>query len=279
MNERSPQPLPFTKMQSLGNDFVILDATQHSFDLSSEKIQTMGHRRFGIGFDQLLILDPPQSVEVDFNYRIFNADGSEVEQCGNGVRCLARFIHRYHLPDQLILKLATRNRVVTAFLEGETVRVEMGIPEWDPKKIPLIASTYSPTYNLLIGQETYQMSVLSMGNPHAVIRVPSIEDVDVDVIGHAISTHKSFPNQVNVGFVTIVDRTHVRLRVYERGVGETMACGSGACSAVVVGRLLGYLDEKVDVELPGGHLQIQWSSEAAPVELIGSGEFVFSGYW
>lgn len=279
MNKSNVLTLPFTKMQSLGNDFVMLDATQNPFNLSSAQIQKMGHRRFGIGFDQLIVLDLPQNAEVDFNCRIFNADGNEVEQCGNGIRCLARFIQRHHLPDQSVLKLATRNRVLTAFLEGETVRVEMSTPEWDPEKIPFVASMYAPTYDLVVNQETYQISALSMGNPHAVMKVPSVAMADVDAMGRLISTHAHFPNQVNVGFMELVDRTHIRLRVYERGVGETMACGSGACAAVVTGRLWGYLDETVDVELPGGHLQVRWPSQAAPVELIGSGEFVFSGLY
>lgn len=269
--------VPFTKMQSLGNDFIILDATQHSFDLSPSIIQKMGDRHLGIGFDQLMILDLSKTQGVDFNYRIFNANGFEVEQCGNGVRCLARFIHRYHLKDRLILKLATKNRVVTAFLKDENVCVEMGVPEWRPEKIPFITNTQAQIYDLLIDEDVYQISTLSMGNPHAVMIVPSISNVDVNKIGQAISTNKSFPNQVNVGFMQLVDRSYIKLRVYERGVGETMACGSGACAAVVVGRELGYLDETVKVELPGGQLQVRWASKTLPVELMGSGEFVFSG--
>lgn len=277
MNKSSSHAVPFTKMQSLGNDFLILDATQAPFDLTPAQIQKIGNRRFGVGFDQLMVLEAPRNNEVDFNYRIFNADGSEVEQCGNGVRCLARFIQQHHLPNQFVLKLGTLNRIVTAHLEGEKVRIEMGAPEWRPEKIPFMAAAHEPVYELSVGHEMFEISVLSMGNPHAVMRVASVDNVDVQSIGRAISTHKNFPDQVNVGFMELIDRSHIRLRVYERGVGETMACGSGACAAVATGCLWGELGELVNVELPGGALQVRWASREGSVELIGSGEFVFTG--
>lgn len=256
----------FTKMQSLGNDFVVLDATKEPFNLQPEFIQKIGNRHFGIGFDQLMVLECSAIPSVDFGYRIFNADGSEVEQCGNGVRCLARFIQRHHLPHQTVLKLATKNRMITAFLEGENVRVEMGKPELFPEKIPL-------------GEVVYEISIVSMGNPHAVIEVPSVKGIDVDEIGRLISTHPRFPNQTNVGFMEILDPSTIRLRVYERGVGETLACGSGACAAMVAGRLGNHLEDTVTVKLPGGDLQVRWLALDKPVELMGSGEFVFSGYF
>ncbi len=270
---------PFTKMQSLGNDFVIFDAIETPFDWSPSQIQTIGNRHFGIGFDQLMVLDAPQSQTVDFSYRIFNADGSEVEQCGNGLRCLVRFIQRNYMPDQQVFTLATKNRSVKAFVERDKVRVQMGKPELDTEKIQIQSLCCEESCDILAALEVDSLSVLSMGNPHAVMTVSSVDAMDVSTIGHAISTHPRFPNQTNVEFMEVMDRSHVRLRVYERGVGETLACGSGACAAVVAGYLQGSLDRQVEVALPGGCLNVGWASPEATVELTGSAEFVFTGFF
>lgn len=268
----------FTKMQGLGNDFVVINVIDQPLDLSSEQIRLIADRRFGVGCDQLLLVDAPQQDGVDFTYRIFNADGGEVEQCGNGARCFARFVHDKGLSDKNELVVETAAGIITLHIEADgQVTVNMGMPIFEPGDIPFAADAQAEVYPLEVEATQVEVSVISMGNPHAVMRVEQVDKAPIASLGPRIESHVRFPRRVNVGFMQVVDRQRIRLRVYERGVGETLACGSGACAAVVVGRQRGWLDDKVTVSLSGGDLKIQWSGEGQPVLMTGPAVSVFEG--
>ena len=269
--------LPFTKMHGLGNDFVLVDGFSQIVELSAEQIRSIADRHLGVGCDQLLLVEPPSGPEVDFRYRIFNADGGEVEQCGNGARCFARFVRDQGLTHKDNIHVETNAGVLGLQLESDgRVSVDMGRPRLEPAEIPFIARQRAPIYRLQIDSEALSIGAVSMGNPHAVLCVPDVASAPVRVLGPLLESHERFPERVNVGFMEIVSRCHIRLRVYERGVGETRACGSGACAAVVAGCEQGVLDQAVRVDLPGGCLDIYWDGGA--VIMTGPTAYVFKGY-
>ncbi|MFT4020128.1 MAG: diaminopimelate epimerase [Acinetobacter sp.] len=270
--------LEFSKMHGLGNDFMVIDLISQRAYLDTLTIQRMADRHFGIGFDQLLIVEPPDFPNADFKYRIFNADGSEVEQCGNGVRCFARFVHERHLTNKMRLKVQTKSGIVEPELgPNGWVRVNMGYPKFEPNEIPFKTDELEPLYNLeLIDHLNIKIDVVNMGNPHAVTIVPDVLTTDVAKIGPQIESHVRFPDRVNAGFMQILDEKHVRLRVFERGVGETLACGTGACAAAVSGMRRGLLANEVEVELAGGKLQIAWQ-EGGVVWMTGPTQHVYDG--
>ncbi len=270
--------LKFTKMHGLGNDFVVLDLISQRCNLRSRHVQQLANRRTGIGCDQVLVIEPPLSPDVDFQYRIFNADGSEVEQCGNGVRCVAQFVRERRLTaKKSIVVESAGGRMHLSVRDDGQIEVDMGAPELEPDRIPFEAETRAAAYILEVDQHSLDIGAVSMGNPHAVTRVADIDSADVATLGPAIESHPRFPARVNAGFMQVLSRNEVKLRVFERGVGETEACGSGACAAVVVGRLWGELDESVTVHLPGGKLKIRWDGERAPVMMTGPATTVFEG--
>ena len=270
--------LTFTKMHGLGNDFVVIDATSKPIELTMEQIRFLADRRLGVGCDQVLLVERPRQPEVDFTYRIFNADGGEVEQCGNGARCFARYVRDQGLTRKDHIPVATAAGVITLHVEADgQITVDMGVPIFEPADIPFAADAQAEVYALEVEATQVEVSVISMGNPHAVMRVEQVDKAPIASLGPRIESHARFPRRVNVGFMQVVDRQHIRLRVYERGVGETLACGSGACAAVVVGRQRGWLDDKVTVSLPGGILKIQWSGEGQPVLMTGPAVSVFEG--
>ncbi|WP_457808942.1 diaminopimelate epimerase [Kushneria sp. EE4] len=270
--------LHFTKMQGLGNDFMVVDLVTQRARLDSERIRALADRRFGIGFDQLLLVEPPSRPDRDFRYRIFNADGSEVENCGNGARCFARFVLDQKLTARREIAVQTAGGdLVLRVADDGRVRVDMGAPRFAPVDIPLSAETQGHDYALDVDGETVHLDALSMGNPHAVIDVDSVDHAPVTTLGPRIEAHPRFPKRVNVGFMEIVSRQSVRLRVFERGVGETLACGTGACAAVVSGIRRGLLDPHVAVTLPGGTLSIEWPGPGQSVIMTGPAERVFDG--
>jgi diaminopimelate epimerase len=266
-------------MHGLGNDFVVLDATSRPLELNREQRRTLADRHLGIGCDQILQVERARDADTDFYYRIFNADGSEVEQCGNGARCFVRYVHEKNLTSKREIRVGTKGGVITPRLEPDgQVTVDMGVPQFEPSAIPFVASQRALTYPLEIGAKTVEINALSMGNPHAVQIVPDVDAAPVLTEGPRIETHARFPNRVNAGYAQIIDRHRIRLRVYERGVGETLACGSGACAAVVAAVTRGLLDrEHVTVETRGGPLLISWSAEHSPVLMTGPAETVFEG--
>ena len=276
--------LRFTKMHGLGNDFVLLDLISQNITISDEQIKLLADRRLGVGFDQLLTVEPPDNPEADFKYRIFNADGSEAEQCGNGARCLLRFVRDRGLTTKTKIKLETNTGVIECELEKDgNISVDMGRPVLQPKCIPFIADQAQILYKLNVSlplcgsEESVNIASLNIGNPHAVIVVEDVDESPVAQLGAAIEKHRRFPDRVNVGFMQIIARDHIRLRVFERGVGETLACGTGACAAVVAGRLQGLLDETVEVSLPGGNLRITWQGDDSPVKMTGPACRVYEG--
>ena len=270
--------LRFTKMQGLGNDFVVFDGVRQRVTLSAEQCRFLADRRFGIGCDQILLVEPPRLAGTDFHYRIFNADGSEVEQCGNGARCFARFVRDQGLTDKTEIPVGTAAGPIHLFLEADgQARVNMGAPQFDPQRIPFLAATEADSYDLEVDGKTLRIGAVSMGNPHAVLRVNDLDQAPIARLGPLIECHPRFPRRVNAGFMQILDPGHIRLRVFERGTGETLACGTGACAAVAVGRRLGLLDEAVRVSLPGGDLRITWAGGAAPVWMTGPAVSVFEG--
>ena len=271
-------PVPFTKMHGAGNDFVVFDGVTRPVPLTSEKIRRLADRHFGIGCDQVLIVERATTAGADFRYRIFNADGGEVEQCGNGARCFVRFVRdkRFTTKDEIAVE--TLFGMIYPRLEPDgSVTVNMGVPRFEPAAVPFQAGARENVYDLEVDGGQLQVSVLSMGNPHAVQVVPAVDDAPVNTQGPLIERHPRFPRHVNVGYLQIVDRRHVRLRVYERGAGETLACGTGACAAVVAGRQRGLLDDKVDVKLLGGTLRVSWAGEGQPVWMTGPAVTVFEG--
>ncbi|RZG71804.1 diaminopimelate epimerase [Acinetobacter sp. WCHAc060025] len=270
--------LEFTKMHGLGNDFMVVDLISQRAFFDAMTIRRLADRHFGIGFDQLLIVEPPDFPNVDFKYRIFNADGSEVEQCGNGVRCFARFVYERQLTNKKRFKVQTCAGIVEPELgENGWVRVNMGQPKFLPKEIPFIAEEADALYDIaLADNEQLTIDVVNMGNPHAVTVVPDVLTADVAKIGPQVESHERFPQRVNAGFMQIIDEKHARLRVFERGVGETMACGTGACAAAVSGMRRGLLANNVEIELAGGKLQIEWK-EGDVVWMTGPTATVYEG--
>ena len=270
--------LSFTKMHGLGNDFVVIDATQKAVELNPEQIRFIANRQMGIGFDQLLLVESARSADTEFYYRIFNADGSEVEQCGNGARCFARFVYEKGLTQNREIDVGTAKGKITLYLEAsDQVRVNMGAPRFSPAEIPVVAPEQSSSYSLEIDGEPIEFAAVSMGNPHAVIRVEAVDSAAVNRLGPALESHAFFPERVNVGFMAVRDRHAIDLRVYERGSGETLACGTGACAAVVSGIKAGWLDQEVVVSLPGGQLKVAWAGDENPVWMTGPATFVFEG--
>ncbi len=265
-------------MHGLGNDFVVFDAINQPVSLSTEQVRFIADRHFGVGCDQLLLVERAQQSGVDFRYRIFNADGSEVQQCGNGARCFARFVRDKGLSDQDSIVVETASGIITLNIEADgQVRVDMGIPNFEPEALPFAAVKRRERYELLVNDENLKVGVVSMGNPHVVWPVNSIDNAPVEQLGPLLESHSMFPERVNAGFMQVVDRNYIRLRVYERGVGETLACGTGACAAVAVGRSWGLLDDEVTVSLRGGELTIRWAGEGEPLWMIGPAETVFEG--
>ncbi|QSQ93025.1 MULTISPECIES: diaminopimelate epimerase [Acinetobacter] len=270
--------LEFTKMHGLGNDFMVVDLISQRAYFDSLIIQRLADRHFGVGFDQLLVVEPPDVPNADFKYRIFNADGSEVEQCGNGVRCFARFVHERQLTSKTKIKVQTKAGIVEPELgQNGWVRVNMGQPKFLPQEIPFIADEPDNLYDLMLAnEEKLSIDVVNMGNPHAVTIVQDILTADVARLGPQIESHERFPQRVNAGFMQILDEQHARLRVFERGVGETLACGTGACAAAVSGMRRGLLASKVEIELAGGKLQIEWK-EGDVVWMTGPTANVYEG--
>ena len=275
--------LEFTKMHGLGNDFIVFDAPRDGQLPTAAQWRAMAARHTGIGFDQALVIEPPRRTGTQAYYRIFNADGGEVEQCGNGARCIAAFLHRrgvapiFNDQDGELVLDSPAGTIRARVHDAELISVDMGVPNFDPKSLPFDASAEAHVYPLSVAGTEVEIGAVSMGNPHAVLTVSSVANAPVDRLGPAIEKHPRFPNRVNVGFMEIVDRTHVRLRVFERGVGETLACGTGACAAVAIGRRHGRLDPTVTVELPGGNLEITWSSPGEHIWMKGPTAVSFTG--
>jgi len=268
--------LQFTKMHGIGNDFMVIDAINQSVNLTPQEIQALAHRQFGIGFDQLLLVET--SKIADFKYRIFNADGSEVSQCGNGARCFARFVYEQKLSSKREISVETASGIITPKLEEhDLVTVNMGAPKFAPADIPFIAEASTTSYELNIGEESVTIAALSMGNPHAVQIVENVDSAPVERMGRQIELHPRFPQRVNAGFMQIMDKHHIKLRVFERGSGETLACGTGACAAVVAGILWGHLVSPVSVKARGGELQIAWQGGNSAVMMTGPAMTVFTG--
>lgn len=270
--------LRFSKMHGLGNDFVVIDAINQNFEPTEGQMRYLADRRFGIGCDQILLVESPKDASTDFYYRIFNSDGSEVEQCGNGARCFARFVREKGLTDKDTISVGTAAGNIVLYLEGvDQVRVNMGIPKLEPSEIPFDSDHYAPEYGLDVAGQKLLIGAISMGNPHSVLQVSDTGSADVETLGPAIEQHERFPNRVNAGFMAVRSPHQIDLRVYERGAGETLACGTGACAAVVSGRLRGLLNEQVEVQLPGGTLVISWAGEGQPVWMTGPATTVFDG--
>jgi len=263
-------------MHGIGNDFMVIDAINQSVHLTSEQIQALANRQFGIGFDQLLLVEPSQVA--DFKYRIFNADGSEVSQCGNGARCFARFVYDQKLTTKNEISVETASGIIKPKLEkNDLVTVNMGIPKFKPKDIPFIVDTANTSYTLNLDDQSITIAALSMGNPHAVQIVEDVDTAPVESMGRKIEQHPRFPARVNAGFMQIVDPHHIKLRVFERGSGETLACGTGACAAVVAGIRWGHLTSPVSVTARGGELQITWQGGDTDIMMTGPAITVFSG--
>ncbi len=274
--------IQFTKMHGLGNDFVVIDAISQSINLSSEQIKHIADRHFGVGCDQLLLVERADNPHAEFRYRIFNADGGEVEQCGNGARCFAVFVRDAGLTANNIIKVETAGGLIELTIKndpvkGDLVTVDMGVPNFDPSSLPFIADSRAETYNLMVNDAEYAIGAVSVGNPHAVIQVDDIKTAEVTRLGAAIESHAQFPQRVNVGFMEIVNKDNINLRVYERGAAETLACGTGACAAVAIGRMQGKLNEEVTVHLPGGDLVVHWPGEGQTLLMTGPATTVFRG--
>jgi diaminopimelate epimerase len=270
--------LEFAKMHGLGNDFVVFDGIRQRVSLTPEQLRYIADRHFGVGCDQILLVEAATQPGVDFRYRIFNADGGEVEQCGNGARCFVRFVHDRGLTDKREIHVETLGGVIAPRLEGDgNVTVNMGIPRFLPSEIPFIHDDDVVIYSLDVADETLEISVVGLGNPHAVQVVASVDEAPVAAHGPLIERHERFPKGVNAGFMQIIDRHHIKLRVYERGAGETLACGTGACAAAVTGIRRGLLDSPVRVTTRGGDLTIAWGATDRPALMTGPAETVFTG--
>jgi len=271
-------PLRFSKMHGLGNDFMVIDAINQDIELNAGQIKRWSDRHFGIGFDQLLLVEAADRDDVDFHYRIFNADGGEVEHCGNGARCFARFVRNHGLSSKDSIPVSTASGILQLnIMHDGRVQVDMGEPDFTPASLPFNADSQQAEYQLTVDRQTITIGVASMGNPHAVMLVDDIDTAPVTTLGPALQAHPDFPNRVNAGFLQIVDDGHVRLRVYERGAGETLACGTGACAAVALGHQWGMLADSVTVELTGGQLQIDWSGPGSSMLMTGPATQVYEG--
>lgn len=268
----------FSKMQGVGNDFVVIDAIRQNISLTPEQIRFLADRHFGVGCDQLLLVEKPTVPDADFRYRIFNADGGEVEQCGNGARCFVRFVHEQGLTDKKEIRVETARGIIFPRLEDNgLVTVDMGAPRFAPDEIPFVADGRAPAYALDVAGTTVEAGAVSMGNPHAVQIVDNVDTAPVEQQGPLIEHHARFPQRVNAGFMQLVDEHHIRLRVFERGSGETLACGTGACAAAVTGIQWGKLATPVTVAMRGGNLTIRWEGEGKPVMMTGPAVTVFEG--
>lgn len=269
--------IAFTKMHGLGNDFIIINNLAQTLSLTRKHIAQLADRHTGVGFDQLLMLEPPPNANSDFTYRVFNADGHEAGQCGNGARCFAAFVRQKQLSHKDHLILHTPTGQLEVYIKKQGYTVNMGVPSVLPKDIPFITQQSKVPYSLNLDGQSVSFGVVNVGNPHAVIKVNNCATAPVNTIGAQLTKHASFPQSVNVGFMEIVNSQHIRLRVYERGAGETLACGSGAVAAVIIGRIVYNLDEQVNVSLPGGELSVSWKGESSPVWQTGPVAFVFEG--
>ena len=270
--------IDFTKMHGLGNDFMVINQVTQNIQINSEQIRRLADRHTGVGFDQLLMVSPPSSPDVDFTYRIFNADGSEVEQCGNGARCFARFVREKGLTHKDVIPVETNTGKIELSLVGkDLVRVNMGAPIFKPEQIPLQAEGRQNLYKFNVDSDIVELACVSMGNPHGVLQVSDVNTAPVAKLGPKLETHPRFTNKANIGFCQVVDRQTIRLRVFERGVGETRACGTGACAAAVVSIAANLVDSKVNVSLPGGSLLIEWQGENQPVFMTGPATTVYDG--
>ncbi|MFO7603307.1 MAG: diaminopimelate epimerase [Gammaproteobacteria bacterium] len=270
--------LHFTKMHGLGNDFVVLDGIHQNLQLSKDHLRHLAHRHFGIGCDQILLVETATRADVDFRYRIFNADGGEVEQCGNGARCFARFVLDKGLTTSTEIAVETQGgRIVLKVESDGQITVDMGVPDFEPAALPCLTPKRQLLYPLEVNGRELQVGLVSMGNPHAVLQVERIGTAPVETLGPALESHANFPRRINVGFMQIVDPGHIMLRVYERGVGETLACGTGACAAVAIGRQWDRLSDTVRVSLPGGDLEIRWAGEGKHLFMTGPAATVFEG--
>ena len=270
--------MKFTKMHGAGNDFVVIDLISQRCKLRKRDIRRIADRHFGVGCDQVLVVEPPSSPDVDFRYRIYNADGEEVEQCGNGARCFARFVREKRLTSKRVITVEVAKGRLELRVRGDNlVEVDMGEPAFDPAQVPFNATETAAAYPLEVAGETLEIGAVSMGNPHAVLPVDDVDTADVAGLGPLIEAHPDFPERANAGFMQIVSAEKIRLRVFERGVGETLACGTGACAAVVYGIQRGWLQDTVTVELPGGKLTIAWAGAGQPVVMTGPTAVVFEG--
>jgi diaminopimelate epimerase len=270
--------LKFTKMQGLGNDFVVFDAIGQKVELTAQLARRIADRHFGVGCDQILLVEKAVLPGTDFRYRIFNADGGEVEQCGNGARCFVRFVHDKGMTDKTTIRVDTLGGVIVPKLQADgRVAVDMGIPEFTPAKVPFITDSDELVQPLLVAGQRRDITAVSMGNPHAVQVVDNVDSAPVAIEGPLIERHERFPQRVNAGYMQVVDRSHVRLRVFERGAGETLACGTGACAAVAVGIRRGLIDSPVSVMTRGGELTVAWRGPGTPVEMTGDAVSVFDG--
>ncbi|MDA8327869.1 MAG: diaminopimelate epimerase [Betaproteobacteria bacterium] len=270
--------LKFTKMHGAGNDFVVIDAIRQSVKLTPEQVRAIADRHFGVGCDQLLLVERATRADADFCYRIFNADGGEVEQCGNGARCFAHFVRHCGLTDAREIRVETAAGIITPRIEDDgRVTVNMGAPRFMPENVPFASESPDLTYTLDVAGQPVEMSVLSMGNPHAVIRVADTDSAPVTELGAAIECHERFPQRVNVGFAQPLDPHHLRLRVFERGAGETLSCGTGACAAAVAGIRSGQLQSPVEINTRGGMLTVAWAGDESAVYLTGPTAIIFDG--
>lgn len=270
--------MQFSKMHGLGNDFMVIDGVTQNVYLTEEIIRKLADRHRGVGFDQLLLVEPPYDPELDFHYRIFNADGSEVAQCGNGARCFARFVTLKGLTNKPDIAVSTaKGKMVLSLKEDGKIRVNMGEPIWEPAQVPFTANKFEKNYILRTAIQTVLCGVVSMGNPHCVLQVENINTANVNELGKLLESHERFPERANIGFMQILNRQHIKLRVFERGAGETQACGSGACGAVAVGIMQGLLDSQVQVDLPGGTLHIEWHGEGTPLYMTGDAVHIYDG--
>lgn len=270
--------LHFTKMHGAGNDFIVIDLISQDYTICPRDVRRLANRHLGVGCDQILTVEAPHNPQVDFRYRIYNADGSEVQQCGNGARCFAIFVREKKLTRKRTIRVETAAGVIELrALQNNEVEVDMGAPEFEPEKIPFAATARQQSYALLIDNTELEIGSVSMGNPHAVLRVESTSQSEVERLGPLIESHADFPQHVNVGFMQIVSEKEIKLRVYERSVGETLACGTGACAAVVYGISRSWLSDPVTVALPGGKLSVSWAGEGQPVIMTGPTAVVFEG--
>jgi diaminopimelate epimerase len=270
--------LRFTKMHGLGNDFMVLDLVSQHAHVQPRHVKQWGDRNFGVGFDQLLIVEPPGTPDADFRYRIFNCDGTEVEQCGNGARCFARFVVDKRLTAKKTIRVETKGGMIELTLTNDgQVTVDMGPPRLQPEQVPFQASAEALSYPIEVDGQQYELAAISMGNPHGVLRVDDVDSAPVRTLGPKLEIHESFPQKANIGFLQIVNPHQARLRVWERGAGETLACGTGACAAAVAGIRQGWLQSPVQIDLPGGRLSIGWAGPGQPVMMTGPAVRVFEG--